>query len=145
MYKLRHMTLAETLNKIKYYPDLTKDTFVVLVVILVAFGSFLAGRYAAIEEGRVSALRILDNTQDGANQASIVTFQVKDGVGEVGTLEPSQSEIEGMYVGAKSGKTYYLPWCAGVKRIKEENKIWFATEVDAKARGYSPTLSCNWI
>ncbi|HEY9583131.1 MAG TPA: hypothetical protein VJK09_02360 [Candidatus Paceibacterota bacterium] len=46
------------------------------------------------------------------------------------------------YVASKSGTKYYLPACAGVSRIKEENKIWFATKAEAEARGLSPASNC---
>ena len=46
------------------------------------------------------------------------------------------------YVASKSGTKYYLPSCSGVKRIKEENKVWFATVDDAKAAGLTPASNC---
>jgi hypothetical protein len=49
------------------------------------------------------------------------------------------------YVASKTGKKYYLPTCAGAKRIKEENKIWFATREQAAAAGYSPAAKCKGI
>ncbi len=49
---------------------------------------------------------------------------------------------EGKYVASKSGSKYYLPSCSGVKRIKEENKVWFASIEDAKAAGLTPASNC---
>ncbi len=49
---------------------------------------------------------------------------------------------EGKYVASKSGTKYYLPSCSGVKRIKEENKVWFASVEDAQAAGLSPAANC---
>ncbi len=49
---------------------------------------------------------------------------------------------EGKYVASKSGTKYYLPTCSGVKRIKEENKVWFASVEDAQAAGLSPAANC---
>lgn len=46
------------------------------------------------------------------------------------------------YVASKSGTKYYLPTCSGVGRIKEENKVWFATVEDAVAAGYTPASNC---
>ncbi len=49
---------------------------------------------------------------------------------------------EGKYVASKSGKKYYLPSCSGAKRIKEENKVWFATLEAAQASGRTPAANC---
>lgn len=46
------------------------------------------------------------------------------------------------YVGSKSGTKYHLTTCAGAKRIKPENKIYFNTPKDAEAAGYSKASNC---
>lgn len=48
---------------------------------------------------------------------------------------------EGKFLGSKNGTKYYTPGCAGAKRIKPENYIWFSDEQDAQLQGYSPA-SC---
>ncbi|MCK5122797.1 MAG: hypothetical protein KAQ87_01450 [Candidatus Pacebacteria bacterium] len=44
----------------------------------------------------------------------------------------------GMFVASKNSKIYHLPNCQYVKRIKEENKIFFKSAEEARERGYSP-------
>lgn len=51
----------------------------------------------------------------------------------------------GHYVASKNGEAYYLPWCSGVTRIKEENKVWFTSKEEAEARGYRPAKTCKGI
>ena len=46
----------------------------------------------------------------------------------------------GAYVASKNGKDYYKTDCKN--RIKEENKIYFQTEEDAKKAGYGPSATC---
>ena len=46
------------------------------------------------------------------------------------------------YVASKSGTKYYLPTCSGVARIKEANRVWFATKGDAEAAGLTPAAAC---
>ncbi len=46
------------------------------------------------------------------------------------------------FVASKSGKKYYLPTCSGVSRIKEENRVWFATKEDAESAGLTPATNC---
>jgi hypothetical protein len=60
------------------------------------------------------------------------------------TEEESDTEsFEGKYVASKNGSKYYLPECSGVKRIKEENKIWFDTIKEAEKEGYEPAKNCK--
>ena len=49
----------------------------------------------------------------------------------------STTAVPGKFVGSKNGTRYYKPDCGMVKRIKEENYIWFSDENDAKLQGYS--------
>jgi len=46
------------------------------------------------------------------------------------------------YVGSKSGTKYHLTTCAGAKRIKPENQIYFNTPKEAEAAGYSKAANC---
>ncbi len=48
----------------------------------------------------------------------------------------------GKYVASKNGTKYYLPSCASAARIKEENRVWFATQADAEASGRTPATNC---
>jgi hypothetical protein len=52
---------------------------------------------------------------------------------------------QGNYVASKSGTKYHLPWCSGAQRIKEENKVFFATKEEAEAAGYTPASNCKGI
>ncbi len=54
------------------------------------------------------------------------------------TLTPT----EGKYLASKNGKKYYLPTCSGAKRIKNENRLWFATLEDAQASGRTAAANC---
>ncbi len=44
---------------------------------------------------------------------------------------------------SRNGTKYYFPWCSGVARIKEENKITFPDENSAKSAGYSKAANCE--
>jgi hypothetical protein len=48
----------------------------------------------------------------------------------------------GQFVASKNGTRYYLPSCAAAKRIKEENRIWFASAEEAQRAGYLPAANC---
>ncbi len=59
----------------------------------------------------------------------------------VGAEDLAQNN-EKAYIASKNGKAYYLPSCSGVARIKEENKVYFATKQAAEAAGYAPAATC---
>jgi methylphosphotriester-DNA--protein-cysteine methyltransferase len=44
----------------------------------------------------------------------------------------------GMFVASKNSKIYHSPDCQYVKRIKDENKIFFKSAEDARKKGYTP-------
>lgn len=46
------------------------------------------------------------------------------------------STAKSAFVASANGTKYYVPDCAEVRRIKEENKIWFDSEEEAKESGY---------
>lgn len=46
------------------------------------------------------------------------------------------------YVASKSGTKYYLPNCSGVARIKEANRVWYATKEEAEVVGLTPAAAC---
>ena len=52
---------------------------------------------------------------------------------------------EGTYIGSKTGKTYYFPWCASANRIKDGNLVWFRDRASAEALGYKPAPNCHGL
>ncbi len=45
--------------------------------------------------------------------------------------------------GSKKGTTYTFSWCAGSSRISQKNKIFFASEEEAKGFGRRLSKLCN--
>lgn len=48
------------------------------------------------------------------------------------------------FVASKSGTKYHAMHCSGTKTIKETNKIYFATEDEAQAAGYTRSANCKF-
>lgn len=46
----------------------------------------------------------------------------------------------GAFVASANGAKYYLPSCPEVKRINEENKLWFDSVEEAQESGYEPSV-----
>jgi hypothetical protein len=122
---------ADAKERILAAPDLPKNVFVTSLIFLVGLGAAMTAHLITVSEAGRGELRVVDTLgvteETGIPHASASTTNV------------------GVYVGSRSGKTYHLPWCSGALRIKEENKIWFATKAEAEARGYKPAANCKGI
>lgn len=134
------MRLTELLNKIKGIPDISKDIFIILVIFLVSLGGFALGRLSIVEEKKHDDLRIIGQKTPDGGVLGLTEGDFRQGT-RAGATNPSP--VKGVFVGSKSGKVYYPPWCAGVKRIHEENKVWFSSKESAEAKGYRPAASCE--
>lgn len=57
----------------------------------------------------------------------------------------SNSSVQGNSrpFGSSKGKTYTFAWCQGSDRILEKNKVYFASEQDAKASGRTLSKLCR--
>lgn len=126
-----------------------KDGALVLIIIVVAVGSFWLGRVSVTDFGI-----------SGSATTGVVLLTDKEAAESVPVNETSPSEqnvssttvpvsqpmnIEKNYVASKKGTKYHLPWCSGAQAIKEENKIWFTSKADAEAAGYTPAANCKGI
>jgi len=50
--------------------------------------------------------------------------------------------VDKSLLGKKSNK-YHYSWCASVSKIKEENKLWFNSDKEAEAAGYTLAGNCS--
>ncbi len=99
-----------------------------------AFGlGHMEGRGVAPDEG-ISISQLATSTPEFMRgQAAAAAAAVPE------DTMPAGGEV----VASKSGTKYYFPWCGTVKRIKEENKIWFPNREAAEAAGYEPAANCK--
>ena len=44
---------------------------------------------------------------------------------------------------SSTSKKYHYTWCASGQKIKEENKLWFASAQEAQAAGYTLAGNCQ--
>ncbi len=123
-------------NKDKIYSQenglkIKDDLFVVFLIFLVGMASFGLGKISSLEKRKVP-ISIL-NTQESMYASVSESIQ---------TDKKVDTKEKGTVVASKSGTKYYYPWCSGVARIKEENKVWFNSIDEAKARGLTPASGC---
>lgn len=112
-----------------------------LVLVFSCSASFGLG-YLASNENRGGELKIEERPMEAAlPAAAVVAVQAE---APKAAPEPALN-AGGQYVASKNGTRYYLPWCGGVKNIKEENKVWFSSKAAAEAAGYTPAAACKGI
>lgn len=131
----------------------------VLLFLSVALGSFFLGRMSGLATTGGVAMSGVQAAVIEAKEGNMPANSYVPAVSEESELSgvesvPASSQDSGEsqivlseagYVASKSGTKYHLPWCSGAKRIKEENKIWFATKEAAEAAGYTPAANCKGI
>ena len=134
------MSIEEIREKIKGYLDfdglLEKNSFLTILVILVAIISFGLGRTSGLE----TVNKNIDIEFPKGQEASAF-------LGTFATTTPKALPVKtsGTYVASKNGTKYYLPTCSSSKRISKQNRIWFDTKVEAEGAGYSPAANCKGI
>lgn len=118
------------LEKIKLHLKARQNlVFFVAALILTGTLGFGLGRLSRIESAR-EPVRI---TTPGAAA-----------IGAVETVAKLDAKsISGSYIASRNGTKYYRPWCGGVSRIKEENKVYFATKEEAEQAGLTPAANCQ--
>ncbi|KKW35914.1 hypothetical protein A2852_02275 [Candidatus Adlerbacteria bacterium RIFCSPHIGHO2_01_FULL_54_23] len=58
------------------------------------------------------------------------------------SLQKAAANYEKNFVASVNGAKYYVLSCTGAEQIKEENRIWFATEAQAREAGYERVANC---
>jgi hypothetical protein len=59
----------------------------------------------------------------------------------VGSAVDSDKATKG-YIASKNGTKYHRIDCPGARTIKESNKVYFASEDEARKAGYAPASNC---
>ena len=127
------------------------DLFIILIIILVGTISFGLGKISSYEKNKtpISILKtrdyMLSTVLEGtSNINKLETNIIKENLTSE-TKTNSSTKTEGLVVASKSGTKYYYPWCTGVSRIKEENKVWFDSIEKARAAGLTPASGCTGL
>lgn len=114
--------------------SIKNDLFIIILIFLVGLTSFGLGKISTFERKKIP-ISIL-------NKQTSMYASVAESIKTTGGQENTKTQEKGIVVASKSGKKYYYPWCSGVDRIKEENKVWFNSIEEAKARGLTPASGC---
>lgn len=110
------------------WSDYKEDAFLAFGVGLVAFTAFGLGRATA--------------PMPPKSQVTVEPLPLAASAGESAVPTEPIVNAAGSLVASKNGTKYYLPSCSGANRIKDENRIWFATAEEARENGYEPAANC---
>jgi len=129
------MSINDKLQKIKQFLDSGKGKglYIALLMICVASSSFGLGRLS----------KTAFNSQPVSIQyeAQSLVANVSQGLPGAGDKGIGDSST-GLFVASKRGKKYYPVGCGAAGSLKENNKIFFKSEAEAEAAGYTRSSSC---
>jgi hypothetical protein len=155
LYNYVQMSIHTIADKIKGWAG-ERRQFLIFIALLVGASSlsFYLG-YVARAEGHKEPL-VAINCPANAYMDSLALSTPKAGTSKTSGISINPSAVagasvigsqnqatSGAYVASKNGKKYYPIDCAGAKRIKDENKVFFATPAAATAAGYSLGAGCK--
>lgn len=105
-----------------------------MVLLLVAVAAFGLGRWSVLEStSQVAERPVLVPTPVEAPAAVAVTQ---------GSVAGQNAVIIGQFVASVNGTKFHALSCPGAKQISEQNKIYFKTQDEARAAGYTPAANC---
>jgi len=98
------------------------EVLYVIIVLCVGVSGFILGRLSNSEEYR-PAIRMFESK----------------------TYDRAPMVIGGKVVASKNGTKYHFPWCSGARTMSDANKVWFDSEENARAAGYTPAGNCKGL
>ncbi len=117
--------LQNALSRVRQIP---RDVLIISILVVSCTISFGLG-YLAGQGGADSGQALRSDSRQGS-QASLTAAPA-----------PASTRV----VASKTGTKYYLPTCAGVDRISDDKKVWFASPELAREEGYEPADNCKGL
>lgn len=165
------MSIQENVQKIKtristsLKGDKGKQIAVILIILLTSTLSFGLGRLSISENiNKVSILmpdgKVLgeeannplkgQNTAYNSGQTSLASHEfinqssaISSNNGASSNTSGSQPPEGALFTASKRGKKYYPIYCKAAESLSPANKIYFMTEDEALAKGYTKSGSCK--
>ncbi len=115
-----------------------EEALLSLIVLLVALGAFGLGRLSVTEQKE--PIRIIEpQEKESVSSSPSLRVSPQTQTAAVSAVATKQGEE---VVASKNGSVYHFPWCAGAQKMKEENKVKYASATEAKAAGLRPAANC---
>ena len=120
-------------NSKKWWDDNTDSMFVVVAVFLAVLLAGSGVRLLFLWQAR-SPITLVEGGAEGV--------VLEEDLTETYT---AASGLPGLVAASRNGTRYYYPWCGGLNRVKEANKVWFDSEEAAEAAGYIIASGCEGL
>ena len=120
-------------NSKKWWDDNTDSMFVVVAVFLAVLLAGSGVRLLFLWQAR-SPITLVEGGAEGV--------VLEEDLTETYT---AASGLPGLVAASRNGTRYYYPWCGGLNRVKEANKVWFDSEEAAAAAGYIIASGCEGL
>lgn len=123
------------LANIRIIPDLKLRSLVIIFSLCSIISAFLIGILIGKSIAAEDAIRITGANPHIPYADYVLNSDIKNSA--------PLNESDRNFVASDGGKVYYPKNCKGYTRIKEENRVWFKTDMLAKANGYSLAKKCT--
>lgn len=127
----------------RFFKSIPESVLITVLVVLVSVVSFALGRISVSENASCQDLIYQEDLFITDNCPNFLQGKnISDEDADASDEEEEVFDSTGTLVGSKNSDKYHYPWCPGALRIKDENKVWFASKEEAEKAGYVPAKNC---
>lgn len=119
--------------------------FLAVCIGLISFISYNLGQISYGEKGKLGITENLP-VQAGANIYSATQGKEEGTIEQAQNSSPIPTKVLDMRVvvsKASDSKKYHYSWCGTWKRITAKNQLWFNSDKEAEAAGYTLAGNCS--
>ena len=114
--------------------------FLAFCIGLISFISYNLGQIDALQQTPIKIVETGELKAGGGNLKADIYSATKT---ETIDNKAQTKVLDTRVVASKNSDKYHYTWCAGAKKIKEENKVWFSSAQEAESRGYTLAGNCS--
>lgn len=130
--------LPKLLDKIK---SSQYHIFLAICIALISLISFNMGKIASQSKGFIKTLDGADIYKAMSADENLTARN--QGVVVNPTATPKPLDMRVVVSKASDSKKYHYSWCSSWKKIKPENQVWFNSDKEAEAAGYTLAGNCT--
>jgi hypothetical protein len=118
-------------------PDLSLRALFVIISICLIISAYVIGMLHGRSSLAESQLKVSGALAFEPYDPSLLTPKSNTPAG-IGVSSGAKN-----FVASANGKSYYPVNCKAASRIKEENRVWFASVAEAESQGLTPSTQCS--
>ena len=129
--------LAKFLNLIK------SNQYSIFLAFSIGLFSFISYNLGQIDALQQTPIKIVEGggSKAGSNNLKADIYSATQT--ETLNNKVETKVLDTRVVASKNSDKYHYTWCAGAKKIKEENKVWFSSAEEAESKGYTLAGNCS--